>query len=71
MEVISPAGFENYFREMAAVFDHADRPTPDFDRVAKVNERYELEMDFDSVPDLCQRFGLTHYLLGVIDGSTS
>jgi hypothetical protein len=25
-----------------------------------VNERYELDMDFESISDLCQRFGLTH-----------
>ena len=60
IEVISPAGFESYFREVAAVFDAADGGPPDLDRFAAVNERYELEMDFDSIPDLCHRFGLTH-----------
>ena len=52
IEVISPAGFENYFREVAAAWG-------DVARFARINERYQLEMDFDSVPGLCRRFGLT------------
>lgn len=60
IEVISPAGFENYFREVAAVFEDADGNAPDPDRFNAVNKRYNLDMDFDSIPELCQRFGLTH-----------
>jgi hypothetical protein len=52
IEVISPGGFENYFREVAAVWG-------DLDRFAELNRQYELDMDFESVPGLCQRFGLT------------
>jgi mannose-6-phosphate isomerase-like protein (cupin superfamily) len=52
IEVISPAGFENYFREVAAAWG-------DLQRFAEINAKYSLEMDFDSVPGLCQRFGLT------------
>lgn len=52
IEVISPAGFENYFREVAAAWG-------DLDQFAKINAKYSLEMDFDSVPGLCSRFGLT------------
>jgi mannose-6-phosphate isomerase-like protein (cupin superfamily) len=52
IEVISPAGFENYFREVAAAWGD----TQQFDAI---NRRYSLEMRVDSVPDLCQRFGLT------------
>lgn len=54
VEVISPGGFEDYFREVAEVF----RDGVDFDRFAAVNARYDLDMDFDSVPGLCERFGL-------------
>ena len=50
--MISPAGFENYFREVAAAWG-------DMQRFAEINRRYALEMKFESVPDLCQRFGLT------------
>jgi len=52
IEVISPGGFENYFREVAASWG-------DLNRFAELNRKYELEMDFDSVPGLCARFGLT------------
>ncbi|TVR52980.1 MAG: cupin domain-containing protein [Puniceicoccaceae bacterium] len=52
IEVISPGGFENYFREVAAAWG-------DLEKFAELNRRYELEMDFGSVPGLCERFGLT------------
>ena len=52
IEIISPAGFENYFREVAATWG-------DRDRFAQINAKYALDMDFDSVPGLCKRFGLT------------
>ena len=52
IEVISPAGFENYFREVAAAWG-------DLERFAQINAKYSLEMDFNSVPNLCERFGLT------------
>jgi mannose-6-phosphate isomerase-like protein (cupin superfamily) len=52
IEVISPGGFEDYFREVAAAWG-------DLARFAQINEKYSLEMDFESVPALCERFGLT------------
>ena len=52
IEVISPAGFEDYFREMAVAWG-------DLERINQINEKYALEMDFESIPGLCQRFGLT------------
>ncbi len=52
IEIISPAGFENYFREVAAAWG-------DMEKFAAINDKYSLEMRFDSVPDLCARFGLT------------
>lgn len=52
IEVISPAGFEHYFREVAAAWG-------DVRRFDEINRKYNLEMRFDSVPDLCLRFGLT------------
>ncbi len=52
VEVISPAGFEDYFREVAEAWG-------DLERFAQINAKYSLEMDFDSVPELCRRFGLT------------
>ncbi len=52
IEVISPAGFENFFREVAANWG-------DLEKFAEINKKYALDMKFESVPELCQRFGLT------------
>ena len=52
IEIISPAGFENYFREVASTWG-------DLEKFVEINSKYSLDMDFDSVPRLCQRFGLT------------
>lgn len=52
IEVISPAGFENYFREVAAHWG-------DLGKFAEINRKYMLDMNFESVEPLCQRFGLT------------
>ncbi len=51
IELISPGGFEEYFREVAGAWD-------DIERFAKINYKYQVEMDFRSVPMLCKRFGL-------------
>jgi hypothetical protein len=31
---------------------------------ARLNQKYKLDMDFESVPGLCQRFGLVFPELG-------
>ena len=51
IEVISPAGFENYFREMKAMW-------PDRSKSADLLRRYELDVDIDSIARLCARFNL-------------
>jgi mannose-6-phosphate isomerase-like protein (cupin superfamily) len=55
LEIISPAGFENYFRELGAELAHGH---PDPQRLAALWARYELDMDMSSVPSLVQRFGV-------------
>ena len=60
IEIISPAGFENFFRELAAVY--AAGPEPDLALFANLCESFGLEMDPTSVPGLCERFGVTHPL---------
>lgn len=52
IEVISPAGFEDFFREAAAVWGDAEQ-------FAAICAKYALDMDIESVPVLCKRFGLT------------
>ena len=56
LEIISPAGFEDYFRELVEIvgqgaFDPAV--------VGELGARYGLEADPSTIPELCERFGLT------------
>ena len=51
IEVISPGGFEDYFRELCAIW-------PDRSNISPLLRKYALDMDLDSVPGLCARFGL-------------
>src|SRR5690349_7388671 len=55
LEIISPAGFEGFFRELSQLGGAIDA---DPDEFARLRERYGLEMLPDSVPELVQRFGL-------------
>ena len=59
VEIISPAGFETFFRELVQVYAAGE---PDPARFADLCERYGLDMQPDSVPGLCERFGVTHPL---------
>lgn len=52
IEIISPAGFEDFFRELTNVWG-------DPERINALAARYGHELDFDSVPGLCERFGLS------------
>ncbi len=61
MEIISPAGFEDYFVELAAAVAAAGgRADPSLIApIAPIAERYGLAFDFAEVPDLVARYGLT------------
>src|SRR5262245_7144149 len=57
IEIISPAGFENFFREVA---DLADADPPDPGTVAALTARYGLEFrDAGWLPEVVARYGLT------------
>jgi mannose-6-phosphate isomerase-like protein (cupin superfamily) len=56
LEVISPAGFEDFFEELAGFFSAAG--PLDLDAMAEATTRYGLEMRFDSLPALIERFDL-------------
>ena len=56
LEIIAPAGFENYFDEMVELL--AQGP-PDFQVIGKIAERYGLEVKPETIPELCERFGVT------------
>jgi len=47
LEIISPAGFEQYFADLAPVL--AAEGEPDFAALAAIQARYSLEMDFESI----------------------
>ena len=55
LEIISPAGFEVFFREVGER-GGVTRIAPD--ELTRLCDRYGLEMQLDSVPDLVARFGL-------------
>jgi quercetin dioxygenase-like cupin family protein len=55
LELISPAGFENYFRELAPLLAARER---DEAAIGEVVRRYELEIDFATIPVLAERHGL-------------
>jgi uncharacterized RmlC-like cupin family protein len=58
VELITPAGFEGYFAEMAALFAEAGSGLPDPERAGAVLAKYALQLDFGSVPTLIQAHGL-------------
>ena len=55
LEIISPAGFEQYFAEAAEMFTPGE---PDMEAFGALCERYGLDMRFESVPELAARHGL-------------
>jgi quercetin dioxygenase-like cupin family protein len=58
LEIISPAGFERYFAELAPLFPPANQAPIDEEAVGAVREKYALEMDMGSIPVLAERYGL-------------
>ena len=55
LEIISPAGFESFFKELVDLGGVANASP---EALGDLCTRYELEMDPDSVPGLVERFGL-------------
>jgi mannose-6-phosphate isomerase-like protein (cupin superfamily) len=56
LEIIAPGGFEHFFEELVDA-DLAGAPDPEW--LAALGARYGLELDLESVPTLCERFGVT------------
>ena len=57
-EVITPAGFEKYFPEIAHALAAGEDGGPDWKLAAEIAGRYGLVLDFDSIPILVKRHGL-------------
>ena len=55
LEIISPAGFEHFFRELS---DMGGAITADPDELVALAARYGLHFKLESVPGLLERFGL-------------
>src|ERR1700750_970895 len=55
LEIISPAGFEQFFRELDAM---GVAVNADPEALAALNEKYGQKMQVDSVAELLERFGL-------------
>jgi mannose-6-phosphate isomerase-like protein (cupin superfamily) len=55
LELISPAGFEQFFAELAPITAGG---APDPEAMGELCARYALDIDPDSVAGLCKRFGL-------------
>ena len=56
LEIIAPGGFEDFFDELVEA-NLAGAPEPEW--LAELGARYGLEFDLESVPALCERFGVT------------
>ena len=56
LEIIAPAGFEDFFRELSRRGAAGEEIGPHM--LPELGARYGLELDFDSIPGLCERFGL-------------
>ena len=58
LEIISPAGFERYFAEIAPLLP-PNHPGPlDEESLGAIMAKYRLDMDFGSIPMLVERHGL-------------
>src|SRR5262249_19691249 len=57
LEIIAPGGFEKFFHELVdAVAANGGRPEPAW--LMEASGRYGLDFDFESIPQLCERFGV-------------
>ena len=56
LEIIAPAGFEEFFAKFSEA--NAGGP-PDPEKLGPLAAEYGLEVDMDSVPGLCERFGVS------------
>jgi quercetin dioxygenase-like cupin family protein len=59
IEIISPAGLEHLFRELADLADLAEAGPPPFDQIAALAASYGVEFgDAEWLPDIIARYGL-------------
>ena len=61
LELISPGGFEHFFREVGEKLRSGEFDLEDVER------RYGIEQDLESVPRLCAEHGLVHPMLAALE----
>jgi quercetin dioxygenase-like cupin family protein len=57
IELLLPGGFEGYFERLSPLLQAAGEPDPA--AILGLAEQYGIEFDFEAVPEICARFGLT------------
>jgi mannose-6-phosphate isomerase-like protein (cupin superfamily) len=57
IELLLPGGFDKYFERLSPLLTAAG--TADQEAIQSLADEFGLEFDFDSVPELCERLGLT------------
>jgi len=55
LEIIAPAGFEKFFEELV---DAGRVSGADPSLMEELSKKYAIDFRFDSIPELCERFGL-------------
>jgi quercetin dioxygenase-like cupin family protein len=58
LEFITPAGFEDYFSELAEIIPTAAGELPDFGRLAAAAERHHLDLDMDRLGAVMSAHGV-------------
>lgn len=58
LEMITPGGFEGYFREMSALLAASSTGMPDPQQAGALFAKYGLQMDLESIPRLMREHSL-------------
>ncbi len=59
LEIISPAGFEQYFEELAAILSSTPPgQPPDFARIAEMAGRYDTTFHMERLPEIMEKHGV-------------
>jgi mannose-6-phosphate isomerase-like protein (cupin superfamily) len=59
LEIISPAGFEQYFEELAAILSSTPPgQPPDFARIAETAGRYDTTFQMERLPEIMEKHGV-------------
>ncbi len=57
LEIILPSGLEKYFEELAELVKFG--PPPDMSLLVNLAQRYNLDIDLSSIPEIAQKYHVT------------